>query len=259
MQVLQLVSLDIPLLSCNLTFWPTISIEHSKLNSQYFRVFLFYHIDVAKHLNPTSFIPHLYQDLPPIGSKNDSNASNSGHADLDISTSMIPTFGSKLGLMLPDPAPDVAPNPDISAAPAPFNGAQSSKYCHQFTLPVYANWLTLCILFTQIKWLIRTWIYRIQTNPGRRNTQKKHGPVENHYSADCNNFRLRNDYHLIFAKHLYIPMSYCNETKETGKNNKYDCKKKIKSLFHLSYYYYPPNQKLFLVIRFIKLFSSSSH
>lgn len=68
---------------------------------------------------PTSFMPHLYQDLPPIGNKftnksNDSNSANPGHGnlDLDISTSMIPSFGSKLGLLLPDPAPDVAPNPE---------------------------------------------------------------------------------------------------------------------------------------------------
>lgn len=83
-------------------------------------------IDMSKHMMPASFMPHLYQDLPPIGNKlanrsSDGNASiHPGHssADLNISTSMIPSFGSKLGLLLPDPAPDVAPNPDklLSAA-----------------------------------------------------------------------------------------------------------------------------------------------
>lgn len=67
---------------------------------------------------PGSFMPHLYQDLPPIGSKSAKGegitSAHSGHSsvDLNISTSMIPSFGSKLGLLLPDPAPDVAPNPD---------------------------------------------------------------------------------------------------------------------------------------------------
>lgn len=69
---------------------------------------------------PASFMPHLYQDLPPIGNKL-ANRSTEGNAnahsgpssmDLNISTSMIPSFGSKLGLLLPDPAPDVAPNLD---------------------------------------------------------------------------------------------------------------------------------------------------
>lgn len=68
---------------------------------------------------PASFMPHLYQDLPPIGNKLANRADGNinahlGHSsvDLNISTSMIPSFGSKLGLLLPDPAPDVAPNPD---------------------------------------------------------------------------------------------------------------------------------------------------
>lgn len=88
-------------------------------------------------MNPTSFIPHLYQDLPPIGNKligkGGNNATGTAHSniDLDISTSMIPSFGSKLGLLLPDPAPDVAPNPDqtMTATTTPsFNVAQPSKF-----------------------------------------------------------------------------------------------------------------------------------
>lgn len=76
---------------------------------------------------PGSFMPHLYQDLPPIGNKltNRSIEGNAhpGHSsvDLNISTSMIPSFGSKLGLLLPDPAPDVAPNPDKILSTAATN------------------------------------------------------------------------------------------------------------------------------------------
>lgn len=50
--------------------------------------------------------------------------------DVDISPTVIPSFGSKLGLLLPDPAPDVAPNPEVlpSATTAPFGVSQQSKY-----------------------------------------------------------------------------------------------------------------------------------
>lgn len=89
---------------------------------------------MTKHLNPSSFIPHLYQDLPPIGNKlpgklGDIHGPHLSH-DVDISPSVIPSFGSKLGLLLPDPAPDVAPNPEqlSSATTAPFGVSQQSKY-----------------------------------------------------------------------------------------------------------------------------------
>lgn len=92
---------------------------------------------------PTSFMPHLYQDLPPIGNKfssksNDSNAANPGHGnlDLDISTSMIPSFGSKLGLLLPDPAPDVAPNPE-KLMPTPTNTQLGVSQTSTYTFNVY--------------------------------------------------------------------------------------------------------------------------
>lgn len=109
----------------------------------FFYDFLFIeNADMTKHLNPSSFIPHLYQDLPPIGSKfgdrpNDGNiGSNSGHSSLDvnISASVVPSFGSKLGLLLPDPAPEVAPNPDkimsstSTSATTPFGVTQQSQY-----------------------------------------------------------------------------------------------------------------------------------
>lgn len=84
---------------------------------------------------PTSFMSHLYQDLPPVGKKstdmNSTANSGPGGLDLNITTTMIPSFGSKLGLLLPDPAPDVAPNPDsiLNNAPSTQLGvAQASKY-----------------------------------------------------------------------------------------------------------------------------------
>lgn len=104
-------------------------------------------IDMSKHMMPASFMPHLYQDLPPIGNKlanrsTDGNAStHPGHssADLNISTSMIPSFGSKLGLLLPDPAPDVAPNPDklLSATTNTQLGVtQTSTQCKRISTSI---------------------------------------------------------------------------------------------------------------------------
>lgn len=48
-----------------------------------------------------SLVPHLYQDLPPTG----------GHGEkIDAETEgPMGSLGSKLGLLLPNPAPDVAP------------------------------------------------------------------------------------------------------------------------------------------------------
>lgn len=86
--------------------------------------------DLAKHLNPSSFMPHLYQDLPPTKSHDSATShSSQNNLDLDISTSMVPSFGSKLGLLLPDPAPDVTPNQEktIAATLTQFGMAQQSK------------------------------------------------------------------------------------------------------------------------------------
>lgn len=83
--------------------------------------------DMAKHLHPTSFMPHLYQDLPPTadrlerGNVGGRNANNSGNSNMyamenDASTG-LPTLGSKLGLLLPNPAPEVYQTTDTSVPP----------------------------------------------------------------------------------------------------------------------------------------------
>uniref|UniRef100_A0A1L8DN52 Nuclear inhibitor of protein phosphatase 1 n=1 Tax=Nyssomyia neivai TaxID=330878 RepID=A0A1L8DN52_9DIPT len=59
--------------------------------------------DIAKHLHPTVLVPHLYHGLPP--------ADEHG---TDEETPL--TLGSKLGLLLPNPAPDVLPV-DVAVAP----------------------------------------------------------------------------------------------------------------------------------------------
>lgn len=81
--------------------------------------------EMAKHLHPASLLPRLYQDLPPAAGDASSSAgktnvaSGSGYS-MDIeSTSVSPVLGSKFGLMLPNPAPDVDPATDSTTMPAP--------------------------------------------------------------------------------------------------------------------------------------------
>lgn len=50
-----------------------------------------------------SLVPHLYQDLPPSSTTNESRTDSEGISTLGGS------IGSKLGLLLPNPAPDVTP------------------------------------------------------------------------------------------------------------------------------------------------------
>lgn len=69
--------------------------------------------DGAKHLHPSAYLAQfyqelptaqLYQDLPPTSSDGTHSKTdgNTGFPDIDI-------IGSKLGLVLPNPAPDVTP------------------------------------------------------------------------------------------------------------------------------------------------------
>lgn len=73
----------------------------------------FFFADHTKHLPPTSYAPNLYQDLPPIGDRKADDSSSHYHSSFDL-------FSAKLGLMLPDSAPDpgmelpdTAPEPDV--------------------------------------------------------------------------------------------------------------------------------------------------
>lgn len=59
-----------------------------------------------------SLVPHLYQDLPPSGDGPKTTADEEGG---------MGSIGSKLGLLLPNPAPDVAPlydEEDLNAPPS---------------------------------------------------------------------------------------------------------------------------------------------
>lgn len=85
--------------------------------------------DGVKHMHPSAYLAqfyqelpstHLYQDLPPTsssGGDGDHQKINSSTGfDGDIMASMT-NIGSKLGLVLPNPAPDVAPAIIIEQAP----------------------------------------------------------------------------------------------------------------------------------------------
>ncbi|XP_055904941.1 nuclear inhibitor of protein phosphatase 1 [Eupeodes corollae] len=73
-----------------------------------------------KHMHPTSNTPQLYQDLPEAHDQSSSRL-NSGN-DFDITPIAM---GTKLGLLLPNPAPDVTPTvaePAVSKRKIPFPG-----------------------------------------------------------------------------------------------------------------------------------------
>lgn len=54
-------------------------------------------LKLAKHLHPSSIMPHLYQDLPP-----ETNAGG-----VSSSMNIYSSLSSRLGMVLPNPAPDV--------------------------------------------------------------------------------------------------------------------------------------------------------
>lgn len=54
-------------------------------------------LKLAKNLHPSAIMPHLYQDLPP--------ETNSG--GLNPNMTMYSSLSSRLGMVLPNPAPDV--------------------------------------------------------------------------------------------------------------------------------------------------------
>lgn len=83
--------------------------------------------DMNKHLSPNSFMPQLYQGLPPVNhSHNDpSSSKDDSHS---IHDPMSPTLGSKLGLLLPNPAPEVTPNSEAEPTPViPFGVGQTTS------------------------------------------------------------------------------------------------------------------------------------
>lgn len=73
----------------------------------------------AKHYHSTSFMPQLlYQGLPP--SSNDSHQSDD--VDMMDAPQQMSNLGSKLGLLLPNPAPEVVPtNDNLSTMSVSYN------------------------------------------------------------------------------------------------------------------------------------------
>lgn len=71
------------------------------------------HTDLLLKQFNASLIPHLYQDLPPT-----SNSADAAKYTADADAGPL-SIGSKLGLVLPNPAPDVAPICETPVNPAP--------------------------------------------------------------------------------------------------------------------------------------------
>lgn len=63
--------------------------------------------DLSKHMHPNNFMPQLYEDLPPA-TGGESSKMDTFSANIDSNTSLT-NLGSKLGILFPNPAPEVAP------------------------------------------------------------------------------------------------------------------------------------------------------
>ncbi|KAJ6640240.1 Nuclear inhibitor of protein phosphatase 1 [Pseudolycoriella hygida] len=63
--------------------------------------------ELSKHMHPSNFIPQLYEDLPPA-TGGESSKMDTFSSSIDSTTSMS-NLGSKLGILFPNPAPEVTP------------------------------------------------------------------------------------------------------------------------------------------------------
>lgn len=78
----------------------------------------------SKHYHSTSFMPQLlYQGLPPSSVDSYKMDLGGGSTDVDMETpSLMSNLGSKLGLLLPNPAPEVVPtNDNLSTKSVSYN------------------------------------------------------------------------------------------------------------------------------------------
>ena len=68
----------------------------------------------GKHLHPSVMMASLYQDLPAAVSEHQTGKLSTASVEVDVTTIAM---GTKLGLLLPNPAPDVAPEPTTTEIP----------------------------------------------------------------------------------------------------------------------------------------------
>ena len=94
-------------------------------------------VSISNHLHPTSLMPHLYQGLPPACDLMKPNQNFS----LDGDMSQLPNLGTKLGLILPNPAPDVTPTTDL------VNATTTNYGSSQGTLLIKIQSLNLIVYF----------------------------------------------------------------------------------------------------------------
>lgn len=65
----------------------------------------------SKHLHASAYVAHLYHDLPPADGDTKSTAGSAGpySSDMDLAN-----MGTKFGIILPNPAPEVDPTNDTN-------------------------------------------------------------------------------------------------------------------------------------------------
>lgn len=66
----------------------------------------------SKHLHASAYVAHLYHDLPPADGDTKSTAGSAAgpySSDMDLAN-----MGTKIGIILPNPAPEVNPTSDAN-------------------------------------------------------------------------------------------------------------------------------------------------
>lgn len=106
--------------------------------------------DMIKHLHPPLFIPNLYHDLPPTSTANDTKTSiqpnyNTTTNELEITSMGI---GSKLGLLLPNPAPEVTPNNETMPPNTMFGMTTKGAVILNYSIVFHITYNKIYFLFS---------------------------------------------------------------------------------------------------------------
>lgn len=100
----------------------------------------------SKHLHASAYVAHLYHDLPPAdGDTKSTGASAAGpySSDMDLAN-----MGSKFGIILPNPAPEVDPTNDASMSATMSSLPQGSSAGTHSGVPPTRSMIWLMFLFS---------------------------------------------------------------------------------------------------------------
>lgn len=115
--------------------------DPTKLSSSYISQ-MYPDFQQQKHLHPPGYISSLYHDLPPT-SDTDNRSGGSAIYAMDVDQNPMSGMTSKLGLILPNPAPEVAP----TVEPTPVAQVNTSG--------MHGPNKSMCFNFVSLNFLIR--------------------------------------------------------------------------------------------------------